>query len=251
MEKKAQMKLCVFHTCLTSYSCLKPYPSAVFIWLMCWRRSATLTAGWSWPVWYGELFLRQWRWGEPPSKLLDSLTELRCSSGNTNRYSSRHPADTEDSAAHALFFFINVEKSRGQLKGKSQHFCRDVSAAEYSNRQEPFRRFLCPKHLTFWQDRLDICLQTWLKVRKQEAALSLDTFSKVLMWSLLPYFEHCSRGHPWRSGPSSHLAGECSALSCCNPESSASDSSPACRTWLPCLWPPSSYCREAGREVGG
>lgn len=128
MEKKAQMKLCVFHTCLTSYSCLKPYPSAVFIWLMCWRRSATLTAGWSWPVWYGELFLRQWRWGEPPSKLLDSLTELRCSSGNTNRYSSRHPADTEDSAAHALFFFINVKKSRGQLKGKSQHFCGDVSA---------------------------------------------------------------------------------------------------------------------------
>lgn len=43
---------------LTSYSCLKPYPSAVFIWLMCCRRSATLTAGCSWPVWYGELFLR-------------------------------------------------------------------------------------------------------------------------------------------------------------------------------------------------
>lgn len=67
---------------LTSYSCLKPYPSAVFIWLMCWSRSATRTAGWSWPVWYGELFLRQWRWGEPPSKLLDSFTELRCSSEN-------------------------------------------------------------------------------------------------------------------------------------------------------------------------
>lgn len=95
----------VYRIVLTSYSCLKPYPSAVFIWLMCWRRSATLTAGWSWPVWYGELFLRQWRWGEPPSKLLDSLTELRCSSGNMNTYSSRHAADIMHPVTRTAFFF--------------------------------------------------------------------------------------------------------------------------------------------------
>lgn len=88
---QAHARLASCHTTLrrpplTSYSCLKPYPSAVFIWLMCCRRSATLTAGWSWPVWNGELRLRQWRWGDPPpSRLLDSLTELRCSSGETDK----------------------------------------------------------------------------------------------------------------------------------------------------------------------
>lgn len=88
---RAHARLASCHTALrrtplTSYSCLKPYPSAVFIWLMCCSRSATLTAGWSWPVWNGELRLRQWRWGDPPpSRLLDSLTELRCSSGETDK----------------------------------------------------------------------------------------------------------------------------------------------------------------------
>lgn len=43
---------------------------------MCCRRSATRTAGCSCPVWYGEPLRPHWRRGEPPRRLLDSLTTL-------------------------------------------------------------------------------------------------------------------------------------------------------------------------------
>lgn len=107
-------------------------------------------------------------------------------------------------------------------------------------------------HLMVWQNRLDTCsMVNMAEGQEGESFITLDTFLRVPIWSLLSYFERCSHGHPWMSGPSSRPAGECSALSCCSPKSSASDSSPACRTWLPCLWPPSSYCRCRHRERGG
>ena len=146
---------------------------------MCWRRSATLTAGCSWPVWYGELFLRQWRCGEPPSKLLDSLTELRCSSGDMKyKYTSDTMHSVTQTWSLCYWGKVDWESVRGwggvcvcvwggggggsgwrTTVSASAETWRLTDTEEYSNRQEACRSLVCWEHLVVWHNRLDTSLQ--------------------------------------------------------------------------------------------
>lgn len=68
-----------------------------------------------------------------------------------------------------------------------------------------------------WQNRLDTCSEVNMAEGQEGgSSISPDTSARGTICSSLSYFESCSRGHPRRSGPSSHPAEECSARSCCS-----------------------------------